>query len=60
MELEIENLAESLGISQGSLLRLARDIDNDDIRTIDRMTMAERGELLKVLWCIAEYEETAA
>lgn len=47
---ELERLVADLGLSQGEVLGLARTIAHDDtLRTIDRLTEAERRELIAAI-----------
>lgn len=43
---ELEILATSLGLSQGQILAVAREIVGNDLRTIDLLTKDERAVLL--------------
>lgn len=43
---ELEILAQSLGLSQGQILAVAREIVGANIRTIDLLTKEERAILL--------------
>lgn len=47
---ELDSLVADLGLSQGELLQMAREIAHDDnVRTIDRLTRSERNELILAL-----------
>lgn len=47
---DLDRLVSEIGISQGELLALARVIAQDDtLRTTNRLTAAERRELLLVI-----------
>ncbi len=47
---ELSSLVKELGLSQAELLQMAREVShNDNLRTTDRLTQAERNELLLAL-----------
>jgi len=48
---EFKALVEELAVSPGEVLQMAREIThNDNLRTVDRLTKAERAELMSLLW----------
>ncbi len=54
---ELETIIQETGISVGEVLSIARQITEDDtLRSIDRLTSAERAELVSTiekLYCVA-------
>ncbi len=54
---EIFNLAHELEIGDGGLLKLARDISqNNNLQTIDRLTKVDRLQLLQFLRRVAHHD----